>query len=440
MIEYLDLTTKNYELTEHITAIGQCGGGFDAKSLYMEKTDELKLTLRADEIQNLNLNFEFSGDAKIRVTIRLNGNLIVKKSLIKPNREFRSYKYGLPKSYVQKGDNILILEVTDGAKLNIQGVELYDGSSVTVNKKWMSKLSDSICIGDVNLPGTHDSAAVNRYIHSVYACHYASLQSQLEGGIRLLDVRIKVKKSWSFDFYFCTCHGSIGSIAGANEYEPLVDFFNTIKSFLIENPTETVVATLKIDDWNGYESKSKEVLDELDRFLDNYPIYVGRDDLPKLGQLRGKILLMNRINEERRFGVPLHWVDNTSGEEVGTNFKFYLQDKYQGLGLIGSEEEKADYFWKALIKKSKYKLVLNFASATWFGVTGIYIGDIVLNTFGSFVAAARPQKIGWAFFDYEFTAYSVQGASDKYLNIVEFWIDSNFGYAKFPKKFVVSEH
>ncbi|MEE8046293.1 MAG: hypothetical protein V3T49_05580, partial [Dehalococcoidia bacterium] len=89
-------------------------------------------------------------------------------------------------------------------------------------------------------------------------------------------------------------------------------------------------------------------------------------------------------------------------------------------------------------KKLTNEVVLNFASATYFGVIGIYVMGDLLRYFGANPAASRPQKFGWTMFDYSFEQYE----TDIYdwVDIVKMVISSNFNYTGYEKKFQVIEH
>lgn len=65
-------------------------------------------------------------------------------------------------------------------------------SNVYTRQTWMTSLPDSVLLFNINLPGTHDSAAINRVSTTPWACQDKSIASQLNRGIRLFDLRLKV--------------------------------------------------------------------------------------------------------------------------------------------------------------------------------------------------------------------------------------------------------
>ena len=301
---------------------------------------------------------------------------------------------------------------------------------------WMRDLPDTISLGDINIPGTHDSAAINTSIHTPYACQNASISKQLEYGIRLLDVRIQVSQSGT-TFKFMTCHGDIGSSIGVNVYQSLQSLLDECSSFLRNNSSEVVLVSLKIDDWSNTTDR-KAALSQLKALLATYPT-VSQSTLPTLGAVRGKMFLYNRIDDTLSFGCPISWSDNTEGSYARTSsnraYQVYVQDKYQGLPATGANQAKLDLVVASYQQKSASPVVWSFASATWYGVFGVYIQGDLLNYFGKDPSTARLQKFGWTLFDYPFNSYN----TDTYgaLNIVTIVISSNFGYAGYENRFRV---
>lgn len=225
---------------------------------------------------------------------------------------------------------------------------------------WLSFIPDSIQIGDINLPGTHDSAAINLIIPTPYACHKHSITDQLCGGIRLLDVRLKVNKN-DTQYAFATCHGDLGSSTGFNEYQSFPSLLQECKTFLTANGSEMIVMSLKVDDWNGYGFDQDNVLNALYALIYTYPITCSKD-MQTLGEVRGRIVLYNRINDDLRFGVPVHWDDNTPGSlaqgSPHRSFGVYVQDQYRGLPTFGASAYKLNLVTSA-IDQSKARQLLS---------------------------------------------------------------------------------
>lgn len=310
---------------------------------------------------------------------------------------------------------------------------------------WLSQLPDKIIISDINLPGTHDSAAITSlrggWLLKPWSCHNLSITEQLEIGVRLLDIRLKVKKV-NNNYVFVTCHGDkLG-----NEYETFKSVMDECLTFIQSNKDEFIAILLRIDNYNGIPENYAQT--KLEQFLNTYvsSIYNVKTSasIPTLGAVRTKIFLLNGITPDDKFGVPMAWPYNTSGASIQKmsfrNFPLYVQDQHEGLPLLSSEGEKVKLFVSALSAAATGTLLLNFASATYMKLTGIYIQGLLLKHFGSTNYSLRANKLGWSFFDYENDKFQyLDSVSGKIggINIVDLIVDSNFNYQHFPNKFWV---
>ena len=59
---------------------------------------------------------------------------------------------------------------------------------------WMSRLADDISLSDLNIPGTHNSAARYEPFPKTAKCQRLSLTAQLQAGVRFFDIRCHHKK------------------------------------------------------------------------------------------------------------------------------------------------------------------------------------------------------------------------------------------------------
>jgi hypothetical protein len=308
----------------------------------------------------------------------------------------------------------------------------------TSNTEWMRHLSDNVLISEINIPGSHDAAAINTWITTPYACHNYSITDQLKYGIRLLDVRLQVSQSGS-TFKFMTCHGDLGSSIGMNTYQSFPSLLDECNVFLDKYSSEVILMSLKVDDWSNTkdENAAKAALADL---LRSYPT-TAQASMPNLGSVRGKIFLYNRINNSLDLGVPIDWSNNTDGSNAKSSpnrlYNVYVQDRYEGLPTTGANKLKFDLVTDAFLQKRSGEVVWNFASATWKGVFGVYIMGDLLNYFGANVASNRLTTFGWTLFDYSLNYYNTNtyGA----MNIVQLIISSNSNprYAAYDKKFQV---
>lgn len=331
-------------------------------------------------------------------------------------------------------------------------------SDMVFNNSWMINLSPSLKISDVNLPGTHDSASITSIKgNSPYTTQELSITNQLEFGIRLFDVRIKVKGT-SPNYVFVAAHGGIGLGVNVNEFQTLDSLIQEFERYLNENRTEFLVMTLKIDDWNGFDktdSIKEAVRQSLSAFLGEYSSFYNKNGIatiPTVSDVRGKIVIFNRINSSSLgLGHYIDWDDNTDGTKningsivyykyTSGPFSYYAQDKYEKLPTFSTEEYKKGLYIDAIKAKQKstdVNLLINFASATYFIVLPKpLIQYLVLNEFGKYDGDQRKWQIGsfgWTFFDYVSTVYTTSNGNS--INIVSFIISSNFGYTGFDNKF-----
>jgi hypothetical protein len=308
--------------------------------------------------------------------------------------------------------------------------------------KWMKSLPDAQLITDINLPGTHDSAAINTSIVTPYATQYLPISKQLIYGVRLLDVRLSIHKK-SKGYEFITCHGDRGFGNKLHEYQPLISLLDECKTFLTANTSEFIAMSIKVDDWNGISASDKsKAYSALSKLLATYPTF-SKSTIPSLGSSRGKIYLMNRMNTDLSLGVPINWTENTSGSlssgRTNRSFQLYVQDKYEDLGSDSKtpEQEKYDLFVNAITKARSGQMLINFASGIQPVLRGVYIMDKVLKYFGSNDAGSRPSMIGWSLFDYIATGYSTNIYGK--INVLQVIISSNFNYSDYPKKFIANQ-
>jgi hypothetical protein len=332
-------------------------------------------------------------------------------------------------------------------------------SSSRTYSDWMGPLQGGISVGMLNLPGTHDSAAIWKpgTLLRFWDCQARAVTSQLRAGIRLLDFRFKVKKN-NNSYEFKICHGDVGLGANLNEYpQTLEEVMAEVDVYLDQHQREFVAVSLKIDDWGGLRAEEAPALSAMSQKLHAQPRgnkildSFSRGALPTLDQARGKILLINRINQDPTFGVPVAIPDDTVGAllppTAGRSFSVYTQDSYDWNDVSASEavEHKLALFSGAMSKPAATgaDLFINFATGVRLqGTAGVYIEGGWLAKLGKEDASAKPQRTGWCLFDFEGRALSTNAYGP--LRAAELVIDSNLGggaspsrYARFGGKFEV---
>jgi 1-phosphatidylinositol phosphodiesterase len=157
---------------------------------------------------------------------------------------------------------------------------------------WMATLPDTLPISAISIPGTHNSHTYYRALPSV-RCQVHPIHSQLENGIRFLDIRVQpvhavnAKKK---DLYLV--HGAFPvSLTGPKYLEPVL---SVCYDFLAAHPSEMILVSLKRE---GVGSASDE---HLARILEEHYItphaskwHVGTT-IPYLRDVRGKLVLIRR--------------------------------------------------------------------------------------------------------------------------------------------------
>ena len=302
--------------------------------------------------------------------------------------------------------------------------------------RWMTALPDDIPISELSIPGTHNSAAINTTRSTRWACQDHSITEQLNRGIRLLDIRLKPKprNRTEIDFEFKTCHGRL-SLLGANEFQSFDDVRKECSDFLKENPGETIITTIKIDDWRRTRPDQHPlILQKLRDALASLPLLTV-SHLPTLGECRGRIYLINRINDDPTLGVPLVIPDNTPGATLAptTNrhYHVYVQDQYKALDRSNPEAHKLRLTLEAFNHKTPRAVLLNFASATKPVFQFVYIMRELLNHLGrpphprpSDLQPPHLQPLGWLFLDYALTTYPTD--HHQTLDLPTLFIATNF--------------
>ncbi len=175
------------------------------------------------------------------------------------------------------------------------------GDKNVQGNNWMSCLPDDMLITDVSIPGTHDAGTQHTFNSNDSAqCQQLSIMDQLTSGVRYFDLRtgnptppatggldtLKIVHGMAL----CVYKGDTLTIGKIMQW---------IYNFLDQNPKETViiqpmpmpqVGELLDLHQLAYEFFRNEVRNHRNRY------YLG-DHVPTLGEVRGKILIISRIEK-----------------------------------------------------------------------------------------------------------------------------------------------
>jgi 1-phosphatidylinositol phosphodiesterase len=223
---------------------------------------------------------------------------------------------------------------------------------------WMSTLSDDFALNQLTLPGSHDSCAYT-VEDSLAKTQGATLVEQLEHGVRVLDIR-------------CRHEGDVFHINHARIPLGLMfdDVIAACAGFLARHPGECIVMSVK--DECGDQDCTRSFAQTFGSYIERYAEvrwYLG-DTIPRLGDVRGSIVLLRRFVSESELGIDLSmWPDNATFELDRPGAAFAIQDEFRV-----PVEASIDYKYRAIEallvltgKSTLERWIVNFCSGTGMG-------------------------------------------------------------------------
>lgn len=202
-------------------------------------------------------------------------------------------------------------------------------------ESWMSKLKDKSPLSALSIPGTHNSPTHYTALPSV-RCQAVSVREQLDNGVRFLDIRVQPEDpdDLSKDGLLLVHSAFPISLTGNKYFRDLV---NEVDSFLDQNPSETVIISLK------REGTGKATDQQFSKILKQH--YAGDTNrwfteprIPTLGEVRKKIVLMRRFNlddslknewDGKGWGIDgSNWPDNCA-DGICSSGDIRVQDFYE---------------------------------------------------------------------------------------------------------------
>jgi len=267
--------------------------------------------------------------------------------------------------------------------------------------KWMKDCNDEKYLTELSIPGTHDSCTFNYRFNpdgigvinfiagddpsGLVKCQERSLIEQLERGIRCLDIRGRHINNG------LTIHHGVAFLNMT--FTQVLEECNT---FLNTHPTETILMFLKeehISEGNNrsYEDTYTEIVKS-----NNWQGRIWENSwIPKLGEVRGKIVLMRRFPGSKGINFSA-WKDNeafTIPESTESNVKYYIQDKYDKQGEKWREIQR--FLYDARIGGPKPdRTWINFTSGTRNPSEEKSLGDTITNFFSA-QAGEYKDKFQW---------------------------------------------
>lgn len=178
-------------------------------------------------------------------------------------------------------------------------------------KERLAGLTDSAYISELNLAGSHDSAAAYTTFPGWATCQTLTISRQLSLGIRLLDLRLRCT-----DGKFFMVHSVADCFVSPDKKEKLT--FDTVlddcRAFLRDEPKETLVLSVKMDRGRSYAVFFRRFCELYVR--GNEDVWYLNEKVPTLGEVRGKLVLM------RRFVRPKHCGED-AGHPCGLDFSVW---------------------------------------------------------------------------------------------------------------------
>lgn len=236
---------------------------------------------------------------------------------------------------------------------------------------WMSIIKDDTSLADISMPGTHDTAAQYVAFGIKSRCQDKTIPEQLNLGARFLDIRLSASGG-----QLKLVHNFINCRKGSGFTAPKLFFDEVTKycvDFLSKNTKECIILFIKED--FGSASDFDELLAKY--ISKNSAFWYTENRIPNIGEVRGKIVLMNRFAksesalDDQNGGINLTnfppqgenqgsfqvvSMDSFSGNMIST---YTVQDRYK--------YSKSDKWSKAVlptleINKIEGELLINFLS------------------------------------------------------------------------------
>lgn len=202
---------------------------------------------------------------------------------------------------------------------------------------WMKNIPDDFLVSEINLPGTHDSTTQFIRFPHFSRCQNKNIFEQLKMGIRFIDIRFRFDgKELKLSHSIFNCKNS----RRKNEDLLFSDVLADCKTFLKENPTETVLMCIKRE-----AGKSEEECFDFfyNTFVKDETIFFSKNKIPYLSEVRGKIVLLNRcgadINNEK------YTDENTGLNLTGWPYQNSKNEAYLQKIIIPERRGKSENFF-----------------------------------------------------------------------------------------------
>lgn len=215
--------------------------------------------------------------------------------------------------------------------------ETGDKTAVAGSADWMAALPDEKLLGELVIPGTHDSATQYVQLAFFSKCQALGIREQLEAGYRYLDIRLGAAEEGKLQLM----HGFTRCKPGALSADSLLldAVLEDCYAFLAAHPTETLLFAVKQEHGDESVSAFEKLLDAY--VSENEDFWLLTDSVPTLGEARGRLVLLRRYKDAallgKRAGIPFLWENQNGSSDTGLNaaaedegfFTLWVQDRYE---------------------------------------------------------------------------------------------------------------
>ena len=206
------------------------------------------------------------------------------------------------------------------------------------NTSWMKSIPDSTKLSQMTIPGTHNSCA----LHGICCARTQtwSLPEQMNAGLRYFDIRLRLYNN---------------TLRAFHEFVDQEDTFDIILNyalnFLEQNPSESII--MQIVKEYKVENCSKSIQEMYDEYIKDIKekiVDFKKKDEIKMGDIRGKILMVKIFGRSTRF-MPGFLVQNN----WTVNWRFSINKKKRRI---------KENIHRALAFKNDNKIFLNYLSCS----------------------------------------------------------------------------
>ena len=270
---------------------------------------------------------------------------------------------------------------------------------------WMAGVDGEKYLYELSIPGTHDSGALHEAWDEIgVQCQSLTIPEQLNAGVRYLDIRCR-----HVDNEFGIYHGDYF------QYQNFDGVLESVTSFLRHNPSETVMMVVKPE--SSSENNTRTFAETFKAYQakweTRYPqLWYGGTTVPKLADVRGKIVLIRRFNEApfSPAGLGINADSGWPGDSTGTIEgppRIRVQDEYS----ISIKSNKWGYITSLFdeMPANPGTLYLNYVSCGWYPPAtlgysvkepAVYYNSLLHGFFDGWITPATSGRYGVVIVDF----------------------------------------